>query len=393
MIRQKSASSSIFISVLGMLLACDQSMAQSARIEAFSGKVELQREGQTRRPLKQQKYGNPFHLGDLLIFAKGASVKLACPAQGKQLERQTFKSSKSNVERGFRQLCPSFVSGLVKDPPPPGLLGGIAADVPYLISPRHTLLLSDRPTFQWNSVPGATHYTVRLMGKKGLVWEQTKVQTTTIRYGGQPSLEAGQRYSLIVIAYPGKSSMLDGTAGVDFMILRKPEAEAIQAELEAIKQVGLSEVMTALKLVDVYADYTLPNQVLESYGLSNTDFKSYHLTTAAIDTLQSLITNGQESPEIYRMLGDMYWQSGLALLARDAYLRSIDLASSSSVEDQEERLMAQERLGDIFSALQDSSQAISWYSRARVNYFLLGDEQRALGLQQKILAIQNQRKL
>jgi hypothetical protein len=393
MIRQKSASRIIFISVLGMLLACDQSMAQSARIEAFSGKVELQREGQTRRPLKPEKYGNPFHLGDLLIFAKGASVELVCPAQGNQLKHETFKSPESGVERGFRQLCPSFVSGLVKDPPPPGLLGGITADVPYIISPRHTLLLSDRPTLQWNAVPGATHYTVRLMGEKGIVWEQTKVQTTTIRYNGQPPLGAGQRYSLMVTAHPGKSSILDGTVGVDFIILRQPEAEAIQAELEAIKQVGLSEAMTALKLADVYADYTLPNQVLESYGLSKTDFKSYHLTTAAIDTLQSLIKDGQESPEIYRMLGDMYWQSGLALLARDAYLRSIDLASSLSVEDREERLMAQERLGDIFSALQDSSQAVSWYSRARVNYLLLGDEQRASGLQQKILAMQRQKQM
>jgi hypothetical protein len=89
----------------------------------------------------------------------------------------------------------------------------------------------------------------------------------------------------------------------------------------------------------------------------------------------------------------MYWQSGLALLAKDAYLRSIDLASSSSVDDREERLTAQERLGDIHAAIQDPVQAVVWYSQARVNYLFLGDDQRASGLQQKILELQLKKSL
>jgi hypothetical protein len=389
MIRLKRTNRIIFIIVLGMLLAADSAIAQSARIESFLGKVELQREGQTRRVLKQQKYGTRFNLGDLLIFAKAASVKIACPGQG----TQTFKAPKSGTRRGLKQICPSFVTLLAKDPPAPGLLGGISTNFPYIISPRHTLLLSDRPVFQWNAVSGAKHYTVRLMSAKQIVWEQREVQSTTLTYDGQTPLEPGQRYSLIVTAHPGQSSILDGAVGVDFVLLRSLEADAVQSAVAQIKQAGLSDVMTALRLAEFYGDYTLPAPVVTDSGLSGNEYKSYHLTNAAIDTLQSLIQNGQESPEVHRMLGDMYWQVGLALLARDAYLRSIDLAASSSVDDREERLMAQERLGDIFSTLQDPSQAISWYSRARVNYLLLGDEQRALGLQQKVLAIQHQKKL
>jgi hypothetical protein len=391
MVKQKSQIRMMSISMLGILLVSSPAIAQSARIASFSGKVALKREGQTPRPLKPQKYGTPFHLGDQLIFTKGAAVQVACPTQGKQFEWQTFKSVKSGIKKGLRQLCPSLVALLAKDPPPPGLLGGIVVDVPYIIAPRHTLLLSDRPVFKWNAVPGATHYTLRLMGAQDMIWEQASVQTTLIAYSGQTPLEAGRHYALVVSAHPGKSSGVETTAGVDFIILRQPEAEAVRSEIERIKQAGLSEAMTALKLAEMYADYTLPNQGRESYGLPNDTFKSYHLTAGAIDTLQSLITNGQESPEIYRMLGDMYWQSGLALLARDAYLRSIDLASSLSVDDREERLLAQERLGDIYSAIRDPSQAMAWYSRARVNYLFLGDEQRANGLQQKILELKPQK--
>jgi hypothetical protein len=391
MLKLKNLTSAIPLSVLSVVVLHQSAIAQSSRIESFSGKVELQREGQSRRTLTKQNYGTRFNFGDLLIFDKRASVKVICPGKGRSIERQSFMSTKSGIRKGLRQLCPSFVALLAKDPPPPGLLGGMVATVPYVIAPRHTLLLNERPIFQWNAVSGAMQYRVQLSSAKGVIWEQVKVQDRKIAYDGVTPLEHGVRYSLGVMAHPGQSSLLDGATGGDFLLLQPSEIVAIRAEVEQVQQAGLGEVVTALKLAELYAGYTLPITSLERYGLSGDDFKGYHLTAEAIDTLQSLIASGQESPEIYRMLGDMYWQSGLALLARDAYVQSINLASSSSVTDREERLIAQERLGDIYSAIRDPAQAMSWYSRARVNYLLLGDVQRATGLQQRILELQGQK--
>jgi hypothetical protein len=392
MLNLKNLTKAIPLSVLNVFVLCQVADAQSSRIESFSGKVELKREGQSRRILTKQNYGTRFNLGDLLIFDKNASVKIICSGKGQSIERQSFTSPKSGFGKGLRQLCPKFVAILAKNPPPAGLLGGMIKTVPYVISPRHTLLLNDRPIFQWNAVPSTTPYMVRLSRAKRIVWEQ-KVQDLKIAYGGITPLEQGVRYSLEVTAHPGQSSVLDGTTGVDFLLLQSAEVATIRAEVEQIQQAGLGEFVTALKLAEFYGGYTLPAASLERYGGSGDDFKSYHLTAEAIDTLQSLIANKQESAEIYRMLGDMYWQSGLALLAKDAYLRSIDLASSSSVDDREERLTAQERLGDIHAAIQDPVQAVVWYSQARVNYLFLGDDQRASGLQQKILELQLKKSL
>jgi hypothetical protein len=373
----------LLLVILGMMALAEMAIAQSARIENVSGNVDLQREGQSRYRLAPQRYGTPFNLGDLLILSRGAAVQMVCPTGGSALNRQSFSANQAETRRGLRQLCPSFTAVLTKDPPPPGLLGGVLTHVPYIRSPRHTLLVEAQPTFQWNAVPEAKHYKVRLRGSAGIVWEKDNVKTTTIVYDG--SLVTGERYTLEVITNSGANSSQDGAIGVDFWLLKPPEVAAIQTEVATIKQAGLGEVTTAIRLAEFYAAYRLSPAMVEAYGLPKATAKSYTLVQDAIATLETLIRNQpQVSPEIYRRLGDLYWQSGLALPARDAYLEVIRLASSGGQSDREERVLAQEHLGDIYSAIRETNPAIVWYSQAQVNYLLLGDDQRAAGLAQKI---------
>lgn len=64
-------------------------------------------------------------------------------------------------------------------------------------SPCETLVLSERPTFRWNEVPGASSYLVSLMDGSKICWEQ-KVRGTEVVYSGNAPLEQGVYYSLVI---------------------------------------------------------------------------------------------------------------------------------------------------------------------------------------------------
>jgi hypothetical protein len=86
---------------------------------------------------------------------------------------------------------------------------------PYIISPRRTLLLDDKPLIRWNAVPNATRYTVRLREPSGVIW-QTEVKQVEVRYSGTPVLQPGVGYALIVEADTGASSTEEGVPGWGF---------------------------------------------------------------------------------------------------------------------------------------------------------------------------------
>lgn len=75
-------------------------------------------------------------------------------------------------------------------------------------SPCETLVLSEKPTFRWNEVPGASSYLVSLMDGSKICWEQ-KVTGTEIVYSGNAPLEQGVSYSLVIKSINDCSSESD----------------------------------------------------------------------------------------------------------------------------------------------------------------------------------------
>ena len=75
-------------------------------------------------------------------------------------------------------------------------------------SPPETLVLSERPTFRWNEVPGASSYLVSLMDGSKICWEQ-KVRGTEVVYSGNAPLEQGVYYSLVIKSINDFSSESD----------------------------------------------------------------------------------------------------------------------------------------------------------------------------------------
>jgi hypothetical protein len=346
------------------------SIALTARIESATGQVKLKR--QDWKTYRSVRVGTNLEQGDLLWPAKGARVKVICP----DLSQRSVKAS---VPSGLKTVCPIWAVPLVKGGPSPGVLGGTNASIPYIISPRHTLLLNNAPSLYWNSVPGASLYTVQFNGTNGMVKEyQSKENHFTL----PNPLLAATPYWFTIKTDTGKSSQEDGTSNLDFRILRPSEVSIVLAKATQIIDQKLNKQSTALLLAEIYSTYNLPESVITNYGLTTQKFKSYTLRTEAIAILETLIRQGDQSPVVYRTLGDLYWQSGLYLMANEAYRKVIDLANTS--DDLEEKTLAQYGLGEIHATIKQVDTAVQYYSQAEEGYATLGDTRKIQFLEQLI---------
>jgi hypothetical protein len=350
---------------------------QTARIEKATGQVRLKRKGW--QDYRLVRVGTPLEEGDLLFPVAGIRVSVICPDLSK-------RSVKAGVSSGLKLICPVWEVLKAKGGPSPGVLGGINPSIPYVISPRHTLLLSNTPSFSWNLIPQGTQYKVQLFGPSGMQQERS-VKENRIQSLG--NLQAAIPYYFMVQTNTNKSSKEEGASNLDFRILRPSEAAIVQKRADQIINQKLDKQTTALLLSELYSNYILPESMIVDYGLTPQNYKSYNLTAEAIATVETLIQQGERSPILYRTLGDLYWQSGLTLLAVDAYQNAIKQASAT--EDLEEKTLSQYSIGEVCAATSnDVSKVVEWYQQALNGYSSLGDVQRGEFLKLKIERMKQQ---
>lgn len=351
---------------LGILLEHPPAIAQTARIETIRGRVQLKRDRWSK--FQPVRAGTALYQGDELLPDRGTRVLVICPDLSK-------RPVSAGVRSGLKRICPKWEVLLAKAPPAPGVLGGMNATIPYVIAPRHTLLLSNSPTLYWNAVSGASQYTVRMTSTAGF---KREFQTRTAQLQFPGDLREAIPYTFTVRTNTGKSSQDEKTTNLDFRVLRIPEATAVRSQADKIRQQNLSKQTTALLLADFYSNYILPEPAISAYGLTTQTSKTYNLTAEAIATLEALLQQGEKTPIVYRTLGDLYWQSGLARLAESQYLRAIALTKSPA--DLEEKTLAEFGLGEV----NNIPQAKQWYRKALHGYLALGDTQRAAFLKQQL---------
>ena len=355
-----------------MLVMAEPALARSARIDSSTGRVLLKREDWS--DFYPVAAGTKLNQGDLIKPDIGVKVIVVCPDLSK-------RRAIAGVPSGMKIICPIWKALIAKAPSAPGTLGGTDQKIPYLITPRHTLLLSNTPTFRWNKVSNATQYEIKLLDPTGVIWQQ-QVKEATVIYTGNPPLKPGISYSLVIQASTGSSSQSEVTSNLDFIILRKSELKLVESEVSKITKIALSKQANALMLANFYSSYTLPQKAIKAYGLTARTSKSYNLSAKAIATLLDFIKQGEASPVIYRTLGDVYWQTGLANLAAQYYWKAIEQVKTR--EDLEQWTLAHFSLGEVYAATDNSDWALRSYNQARFGYILLGDTQRADLLEQQI---------
>lgn len=360
-----------------------QAQAQTATIQSISGegRVRIQREKRSDWTLARP--GMILNQGDRIHPDRGVRTRVRCP----DLNQSVLV--KAGVPSGIRSICIQWATRIDRGDGQPDveILGGSDVTIPYLISPRHTLLLSNTPTIHWNAVPGASAYKVEVTSSAGVMW-QTQTQANQIVYAGKP-LQPGVAYTITIQTNTGKSSQSDRApdrsqpaTNLEFRILRPADAAPIQAEAAKITRTAPTTEADALDLARLYSSFTLPATVASAYKLTETSVQSYNLTGEAIAVLKPFLQRGKGSPLLHRTLADLYWQTGLIRPAQMHYQTAI--AQVQGLEDLEDWTLAHHSLGKVYAAIGDTNQTLNHYRQAKTGYVFLGDASLAEDLTRRI---------
>jgi hypothetical protein len=321
------------------------------------GEVKIKKENW--KAFQKASTGSLLRPNDYLQMGSNASAFLLCsnterwqPTAGKQ-----FRVSEG-CPRGTASRPPNVARAQTRTGNEP---------IPYIISPRHTLLLNNKPIIlRWNPVVGASSYTVMIKSPSESIWE-TEVSSNQVVYEAYTSLKPGVRYIAIVHADINVSSLdeespfsqQDGL-GMGFSILDELTQQEITTKTEQLTQKLSGEAKT-LALVEFY--------------------QKNKLNYEAIDQLESLIKENHKNAAIYHKLGEIYQQIQLPLLARDNYLKAVELIPDEDIAGIAE---VQADLGQIYRTLGQKKEAVYWLTLAYNQYQQLGEQQRQTEIKQLV---------
>ena len=332
-------------------------MAQPKQmIVEATGKVEVIGEGASN-PRSGYQYTD-LSPGDLLKPSPGSRVRVAC--DGGSVVRVP-----AGVTTSVNKICPQLGTTHNKRriiTPRPG-----NSYIPYIISPRATLLLTDKPILRWNGAIGANSFRVTVRGRE-LNWTEEfsrdrvcQGNICEVVYPGDPPLQPGVGYKLVISTDTNRSSTEDTTPRLGFNLINEGDAEEVKTIAQRIEKQDLSDQTKALFLARRYADY--------------------NLIAEAIETLEKLPKN-KKIASVYRLLGDFYRLIGLILEAEVQYLEAVKLAKAS--ENMAEFAAAKAGLGEVRYARGNGEEGIDLLEEAKGIYEELGDKQRVSELEERV---------
>lgn len=190
--------------------------------------------------------------------------------------------------------------------------------VPYILYPRHTLVSSPLPLLRWHNT-GATSYTVGLVYGGQIIWSQSGVTSSRLRYPEDaPTLRPGIDHLLVVQDDDtGRSSLEDPMPDLGFSVLSKEERTVVEAEREAILAVrSLDEPARDLALAVYYATHSPSTE------------EDRRLWGDAWLLLESVAQREQDSPVVQLWVGDMLAATTLVTEAEAAYRAALEAAEA-----------------------------------------------------------------
>ena len=346
----------ILLTILGFPLKSFANPVGVHTIFELQGIVTVQKE--------QWKNFQPAFIGltltanDKLNVAANSSVKVYCSNNTTWI----VKPGTHNISSG----CPSGTS-VIRLPNSnndtlrtDGQTEEALAKLPYLITPRNSFILNDRPLrIRWNAVPGANTYTVNI---DGIDWE-TKTNETEIIYLGESTLQPGWRYRVTIEADNGASSKSDAVVG--FKVLDEGTKQTVLEAVETIEQQSLSSEEKAITLANLY--------------------RGYGLYADAIEVLEKLVKQGSQIFAVHQLLGDIYLETGLPQLAKKPYDHGLQLAIET--ENLSAQADIQAGLGRAYYNLGNETEAKQWLDKAKASYEELGDSTQVQELEETINSI------
>ncbi len=229
--------------------------------------------------------------------------------------------------------------------------------IPYLISPRKTLVTSATPLILWNSVDGADSYQVTVRGE-GLEWStliQSADTNSLIYPTDAPSLQSGVPYTVEIVAL-AQGAILSSSADEDapdtsFRVIAADQLAQIKPLLDKVSTQITSRSLANLIDAQVYVQNGLYADALDM--LLNTQTSK--------DTTSDFLT----SPIPKLVLGNIYLGTGVQLEAEAAYENALTLAQNNSdVESKALALTGLARLtGDSAGRKKFATQAVDAWNQ------------------------------
>ena len=239
--------------------------------------------------------GNMVELAEKSTVTVGGRVTGRGPTATAGLPTEVFSEVSRFVTAGSRQ------TGLMAQSP----MRGESDARPLILSPRQTDVLTDRPTFTWRRVGGATRYQVSLSAEGGPLWTRSSTGASLAYPADVAALARDADYLLEVSAMGEKDPVRKESAG--FHVISAEQSEAIQANLGRIRESAGGEKSPA-------ACY-LAGSYLGGHGL----FGDAALQFTALSEIMP------ESPAPHEALGKVYSEIGLTDLAAAEFQRALEL--------------------------------------------------------------------
>jgi hypothetical protein len=225
--------------------------------------------------------------------------------------------------------------------------------IPFIIYPRSTRILEERPLLRWHD-SGGNSYTVSIVQDGRAIWQQAGVVGNELLYPADaPSLQSGNPYLLEVRnETSGASSGQEGIPGRGFQRLPDAEVTAVRQKEAEIRALPLDEAGQQFALAIYYAGQGVYGEALTALNRAAT---------------------GTNSPQIELWRGHVFVAMRLNAEAKAIFAAASDLAAS---------------LGDLDSQAQ--AEKLLWELTGnpdhRDNALILYEE---LGDTEAIAALQN----
>ena len=313
----------------------------------MEGGATIERDGWQREiPLQ---FGTLLKKGDLItLLDASAKVTVVCADLSKREISGVLLSS---------VRCPEQIPALLyKGSEIRPLRSAAKGNIPKALAPRATKLLTNRPTFRWEAVKGATSYTVALERVPSETMWRFQVPTNELSYpSGVALLEPGVLYTFqvtTVVKGVTYNSAEEKEPDLAFKVLSAKDAQAVGRDEVKIRDLGLREVPTAFVLANLYA--------------------SNGLYMEAIESLNSVDKDG-DNFAIQYTFGDLYVSIKLYGQAEFHFTNALGLARAN--KDPESQARAHVQIGKLFDLVRGNcDEAKIHFEHALDLYRQLGDE-------------------
>ncbi len=221
---------------------------------------------------------------------------------------------------------------------------------PYIVQPRNTALLSDRPQICWHEVDTGSTYIISIIAEDGK--ERTSFEAT----GGVSDwptswspLEVDATY-LLKVCPKGESCQDESTqAGQGFWLLDIDEAEEVREREERLRAQSVSVTATDLILAELYLNHGMRAEAL---------------------VLLDGLTKRGGKPAVWLSLGRVYLEIGVILEAEASFKQALAAAQiSGELELEADALVG---LGLVTRLLGDESDAQQQFDSAKEIYESIG---------------------